>query len=149
MRHSGDPALQCVLSPKQIRALAVRGIAHDLTQDGFALRRGFLLREQGGPATDWIAFGTAVPDRKGPVGIWVNVGIHCAALHGRVAVLRDESRGRPAGLHGLPGRALVKAALDEPTRARRSRDRTPIRRGRIYPDDAALIRLAGSLIIEQ
>ena len=42
-------------------------------------------------------------------------------------------RGRPARVSRLPGRAPLQAALDEPTRARQPRDRTPLRRRRDLP----------------
>jgi len=41
--------------------------------------------------------------------------------------------GRPVGVHGVPARALVQAALHEPAGARQPRDRPPLRRRRHLP----------------
>ena len=58
-------------------------------------------------------------------------------------------RAGPAGLLRLPGRASLQAALHQPAGAGQPRDRPAHRRGGVFPNDAVLLRLAGSLLIEQ
>ena len=63
-------------------------------------------------------------------------------LHGR-------SRRRRARLHGLSGRALVEDPLNQWPRTAQWRGQTPHRGRRIFPNDDALVRLVGAILLEQ
>jgi len=70
-----------MLTPKTIRKSLEEIVWTHLQPRGFAIRRGFLIRERTPEIFDWIALPHSVPDKNGPAYFTANIGIHVRPLH--------------------------------------------------------------------
>src|SRR3954464_3415081 len=111
------------------------------------------------------------PRARRPLGPARRLSLHCHRLRagrrggGQIAVAPrrrptppqgpqarcpdGRGRGERAGLHDVPRPASGEAALDEPAGAPQRRDQAPDGGRGIFPNEAAITRLVGAILLEQ